>query len=39
MNRNFVAQEDSIIHDITSTTRSKCQQNALTTEITIKTFN
>jgi len=41
MKRKFVAQKNSIIHvhDITSTTRCKSQQNVLTTEINIKTFS
>ena len=37
----IVAQNNSIIHDITSIARCKCQQNVLTklTEIKIKTSN
>ena len=35
----FVAQNKSIILDITSTAQWKSQQNVLTTEIKIKTFN
>jgi len=31
-----VVQNNSIIHDITSTGQCKCQQNVLTTEIKIK---
>jgi len=34
-----VAQNSSIIHDIASIARRKSQQNVLTTEIEIKTFN
>jgi len=34
-----VAQNNSIIHDITTIARCKCQENVLTTEINIKTFN
>ena len=35
----FVAQNSSIIHDITSIARCKSQQNLLTTEIKIRTSN
>ena len=34
-----MTQNSSIIHDITSIARCKCQQNVLTTEIKIKTSN
>jgi len=34
-----VAQNSSIIHDVTSIGRCKCQQNVLTTEIKIKISN
>ena len=34
-----MAQNSSIIHDITSIARCKSQQNVLTTEIKIKTSN
>ena len=37
MKHKFVAQSDSIVHDITSIARCKSQQNVLTTEI--KTSN
>ena len=37
MKHKFVAQSDSIVHDITSIARCKSQQNVLTTEIKIKT--
>ena len=37
--QKFVAPNNSIIHDITSTAWCKSQQNALTTEINIKTSN
>ena len=35
----FVAQNNSIIHDISSIARRKCQQNILPTEIKTKTSN
>jgi len=35
--KHSVAQNNSIIHDITSITPCKSQQNILTTEIKIKT--
>ena len=35
----FVAQNNSIIHDITSIAHCQSQQNILTTEIKIKTSN
>ena len=35
----LVAQNNSIVHDITSIARCKCQQNVLTTKIKIKTSN